>query len=102
VRHDGPYRIRFQSIARKDVHRIYVYYSRVSRELADDFEARFARACASILDAPRRWAVYAADVRRFGLTRFPVNVFYRILDAEVHILRALDQRRHPDTWRCPP
>lgn len=38
------------------------------------------------------------DIRRAGLRRFPFNVLYRVIGAEVQILAVAHHRRRPAYW----
>lgn len=57
------------------------------------------RAVRLILQAPDRWRVIEADVRRYGIQRFPYFIYYRILPGEIRVLAFAHHRRHPDYWR---
>jgi len=52
-----------------------------------------------ILHAPARWRVIEADVRRYGMRRFPYFIYYRVLPDELRLLAFAHHRRHPDYWR---
>lgn len=99
---EGPYTLVVRPGARRDVRRNQRYLERENPHIAQVFLDDIGRALAIIAAAPRCWAEWIRGIHRYPLLRFHVTIYYRIADAEVHILPALDQRRHPDTWRCPP
>ena len=57
------------------------------------------QAVRAILDAPEKWRIIEADVRRFLMPRFPYAIYYRVLPDDVRILAFKHHRRHPDYWR---
>lgn len=52
-----------------------------------------------IQNAPERWSVIEADVRRYLIPRFPYALYYRVLSDHVRILAFKHNSRHPDYWR---
>jgi hypothetical protein len=52
-----------------------------------------------IQEAPERWNVIEADVRRYLMPRFPYAIYYRIYPDHLRILAFKHHSRHPDYWR---
>jgi toxin ParE1/3/4 len=52
-----------------------------------------------IQQAPERWRIIEADVRRYLMPRFPYAVYYRILPDSLRVLAFKHHSRHPDYWR---
>ena len=52
-----------------------------------------------VLEAPERWRIIDADVRRYALRRFPYFIYYRALVDHLRILAFAHHSRHPDYWR---
>ena len=74
------------------------YEKRVSTLGAQFLEAA-DQAMRVILDAPERWRIIEADVRRYLMPRFPYAIYYRILPDHIRILAFKHHSRHPDYWR---
>lgn len=74
------------------------YESRVP-ELGIQFLDAAADALLVIHEAPERWRIIEADVRRYIMPRFPYAVYYRVLPEHLRILAFKHHARHPDYWR---
>ena len=74
------------------------YEARVP-ELGAQFLTAADEALSILRDAPDRWRVIEADVRRHAMRRFPYFIYYRLLPGELRILAFAHHRRHPDYWR---
>jgi hypothetical protein len=57
------------------------------------------RAILIILEAPDRWSIIEADVRRYLMSRFPFAIYYRVLPDQIRNLAFKHHSRHPDYWR---
>jgi plasmid stabilization system protein ParE len=68
-------------------------------QLGAQFLGAVDRAVSLILQAPGRWRIIEADVRRYRMPRFPYFIYYRFLPDEVRILAFAHHCRHPDYWR---
>lgn len=75
------------------------YYEKQVKGLGSRFLSDLEATIARIVEAPLRWPLIEADVRRCSLRRFPYAVYYRVLPAGVRILVVKHHRRHPDYWR---
>ena len=53
----------------------------------------------SILRNPEFHRVFAGDVRRYVIPRFPYTIYYRIRPDHLRILAFKHHSRHPDYWR---
>jgi hypothetical protein len=56
-------------------------------------------ATGAILDAPQRWSLIEAGVRRYLMPRFPFAVYYRAYPEHVRILAFKHHSRDPEYWR---
>jgi plasmid stabilization system protein ParE len=74
------------------------YEARVPQLGADFLEAA-GRTLSHLLQAPERWRIIEADVRRYSMPRFPYSIYYRVLPNELRILAFAHHRRHPEYWR---
>ena len=74
------------------------YESRVTT-LGSEFLDAADRAIAVIVEAPDRWSIIEADVRRYLMPRFPYSVYYRVFPDHIRILAFKHHSRHPDYWR---
>jgi plasmid stabilization system protein ParE len=74
------------------------YEGRVST-LGAQFLDEADRAVTKILEAPGRWRILEAGVRRYSIPRFPYAIYYRDYPGHLHILAFKHHVRHPDYWR---
>ena len=56
-------------------------------------------AIGAILDAPERWSILEAGVRRYQMPRFPFAVYYRVWPDPLRILAFKHNSCDPDYWR---
>ena len=75
------------------------FYERRVPTLGTQFLDAVDEAIRAIQDAPERWSVVEADVRRYLMTRFPYAIYYRLLPDQVRLLAFKHHSRHPDYWR---
>jgi toxin ParE1/3/4 len=75
------------------------FYSRRVRGLGNRFLSDFDSAINAIAEAPERWPVVDADVRRYVMRRFPYGIYYRIEGNNLRILVVKHHSRHPDYWK---
>jgi toxin ParE1/3/4 len=74
------------------------YESRVSG-LGKRFLSESDQAISLIREAPERWRIVEADVRRYLMPHFPFALYYRVLPDHIRILAFKHHSRHPDYWR---
>lgn len=80
------------------VETVRFYEGRVAT-LGNEFLIAAERAIQTIQDAPERWLIMEADVRRYLMPRFPFSIYYRVAGDELRILAFKHLSRHPDYWR---
>jgi plasmid stabilization system protein ParE len=75
------------------------YYESRVEGLGKRFLAESDQAVSLIREAPQRWRIVEADVRRYLMPHFPFAIYYRALQDHVRILAFKHHSRHPDYWR---
>ncbi|HYJ85303.1 MAG TPA: type II toxin-antitoxin system RelE/ParE family toxin [Pyrinomonadaceae bacterium] len=75
------------------------YYERSVSTLGIRFLDEADLSVSMILQAPDRWKILEADVRRYLMAHFPYAIYYRISFDRVRILAFKHHSRHPDYWR---
>jgi plasmid stabilization system protein ParE len=75
------------------------FYERRVSTLGAEFLDAVDQAVRTIIDAPERWRIIDADVRRYLMLRFPYAIYYRVTADYIRILAFKHHRRHPDYWR---
>lgn len=75
------------------------FYEQQVNQLGSQFLDSVDLAITVIQQAPLRWAIIEADVRRYLIPRFPYSVYYRAFSDEIRILAIKHHSRHPDYWR---
>ena len=75
------------------------YYDSRVPALGAQFLDETNRAVARIRETPEGWKVVEGNVRRYLMSRFPFEVYYRQYSDHIHILAFKHHSRHPDYWR---
>ena len=75
------------------------FYERRVSTLGAQFLDAVDQAVRTIIDAPERWRVIDAEVRRYLMPRFPYAIYYSVTTGHIRILALKHHRRHPDYWR---
>jgi plasmid stabilization system protein ParE len=75
------------------------WYAEHSARSADAFEFGLAEALGRIMEAPERWPIMAAGIRRYVLRSHPFLIFYVVSDETVKVLAIAHASRRPDYWR---
>ena len=75
------------------------FYERRVPTLGAQFLTAADRAIGVIQEAPERWRIVEADVRRYLMPRFRYAIYYRVLPDYLRILAFKHHSRHPDYWR---
>ena len=75
------------------------FYEKQRSGLGAEFLDETEKAVATVMQAPQRWPIRVAGVRRYLLPRFPYILRYRIDPAveTVDFLSIIHTARHPDT-----
>jgi plasmid stabilization system protein ParE len=75
------------------------FYQKQRSGLGAEFLDAAEQAVAPVMQAPQRWPIRVAGVRRYLLSRFPYILRYRIDAATetVDFLSIIHTSRHPDT-----
>lgn len=75
------------------------FYERRLPTLGSQFLDATDIAIGVIQNAPDRWSIIEADVRRYLMPRFPYAIYYRILSDHIRVLAFKHSSRHQDYWR---
>jgi toxin ParE1/3/4 len=75
------------------------FYERRVPTLGSQFLDAAEHAALIVQEAPERWSIIEADVRRYLMRRFPYAIYYRVLPDHLRILAFKHHSRHPDYWR---
>ena len=75
------------------------FYERRVPTLGAQFLDAAERSVGGIQDAPDRWSIVEADVRRYLMPRFPFAIYYRVWPDHIRVLAFKHHSRHPDYWR---
>ena len=74
------------------------YYEAQRHGLGRRFDREFEAAIQKILEAPNRWPLERAKVRRYRMTKFPYKIMYRLNDSEVVVVAVAHASRRPGYW----
>lgn len=72
------------------------FYETQVRGLGADFLDEVDATVKRIGEAPERWRMLEAGIRRCLTRRFPYGIYYRAIPGEVRILVVKHHSRHPD------
>ena len=75
------------------------FYEQQFPSLGAQFLDAAELAAGTILEAPHRWKIIEAGVRRYLMPRFPFAVYYTICPDHLRILAFKHHSRDPDFWR---
>ena len=75
------------------------FYERRVPGLGAQFLDAVDAAVRVVQQAPQRWRILEADVRRYLVSQFPYAIYYRAIPDEIRILAFKHHSRHPDYWR---
>jgi toxin ParE1/3/4 len=91
--------LEFHQAAAAELESAFDWYLARDERVASAFLDEVSRAIEMIAQAPERWPLGMADVRKFVLRRFPFLIFYRDLPSMIQILAVAHGRRRPGYWR---
>lgn len=74
------------------------YYEIQARGLGSEFLDKIETAILDIREAPERWPIIRANIRRRLVHRFPYALLYRVEPDAIIILATMHLRRRPDYW----
>jgi plasmid stabilization system protein ParE len=75
------------------------YYAGCHSGLEQRFMAAVERAIELIVEAPERWPILEADVRRCLTRVFPYVILYAVETDHVLIIAVMHSHREPGYWR---
>jgi plasmid stabilization system protein ParE len=76
------------------------WYSALSKQAADGFEAEFAQALEAIAESPGRYPLYDARHRSYLLRHYPFRIVYRKTGEHQCLIEAVAHTsRRPGYWR---
>jgi len=93
------YRLRVRSKALTDVAEKALWYESRAAGLGKDFILCFDAAISQIRRNPLIYVKYHEEFRRALLRRFPVGVFYLVVDDLISIVSVVDLRQGPEKIR---
>ena len=88
----------FHPAARHELFKYQRWYLERSESAAAGFEHEIDHAVSRISEAPLRYPVTFRNRRRFVLLKYPFDLIYRILEAEVEIIAVAHHSRRPHYW----
>ena len=74
------------------------YYELQATGLGSEFLDKIDAAIQDIREAPQRWPIVKASIRRRLVHRFPYALLYRVDTDEIIIQATMHLRRRPDYW----
>ena len=85
--------------AAADIEAAHSWYEIQRHGLWDEFLSAVRVVLEVLLESPRRYRVVYRDTRRANLRRFPLSVFYRIVDTDIVVIACFHASRDPRRWR---
>jgi plasmid stabilization system protein ParE len=93
------YRLRIRREAERDLDRLYVWYESQAAGLGQRLKVELESTFSSLQEMPLIYADIYRGTRRAILRRYPVGVFYKIVDETVHVVAVDHLARNPAIWR---
>lgn len=75
------------------------WYERHRTGLGHEFLIEFSVARERIAENPDAWPQISRRIRKYRLKRFPYDVIYQLLPAEIRIIAVPHQHRRPGYWK---
>jgi toxin ParE1/3/4 len=92
--------VEYHPAVETELREIQQYYDKQSPGLGTQFIDEFERQVLLLAATPERWMVFAADLRRCLMRRFPYIIYFRLVGTErIRITVVKHQRRHPEYGR---
>lgn len=66
---------------------------------ADAFDASVMNAINCIQRNPVAWPDYVHGTKKYVVRRFPYDIVFRVIDANIEIIAVAHQRRRPGYWQ---
>ena len=89
----------FHPSARRELEDAVDEYNGETEGLGTEFREEAQRVIALLMRFPRLGQVVLGNVRRVVLSRFPYQIFYRVLESDnLRILAIGHHRRRPEYW----
>jgi toxin ParE1/3/4 len=67
--------------------------------LGDEFSTQVSEMLDKVAQMPEMFALTWQDIRKCRLTRFPYNIYYRVLVNRVEVLAVMHASRHASSWK---
>jgi plasmid stabilization system protein ParE len=91
-------KIRFLTLAQREVDDAVIWYEQQAEGLSRDFLDQLDRAVRLVKHHPKIATQIEADIRRFLVARFPYSLIYGIDDDSIVVIAVAHQHRHPRYW----
>ena len=91
-------RVRFHSIAERELDEAIQYYAEIGPELAEASIDEIGRGIRSIRQYPKAAPAIAGPLRRYIIRRFPYGIVYASDSNEVFIVAVAHLKRRPLYW----
>jgi plasmid stabilization system protein ParE len=89
----------FHPEARAEYKAAAEYYEKRRSGLGAQFSIQVEAAISRIIEAPSRWPIIEADVRRCLTHTFPYGILYLVENDSILILAVMHGSRKPGYWR---
>ena len=86
------------SAAEAEYTKALCWYAERNEAAATDFDSEFDRACAAIAKDPERYPKCDERHRFYLMRRFPYQIIYRIVRAQVIVIAVAHTSRSPHYW----
>ncbi len=89
----------FHPAAVEKAHAARQWYEARSQSAEDFFLAELDGGVEAISLAPERWPLFVHGTRRYLFHRFPLQLFYRVVNEYVRVVALAHGRRRPGYWK---
>ena len=92
-------RVRFLSIASRELSEAFDYYHALQPSLGLKFLAEVENAIQRMKAFPNGWRILSRKTRRCRTKSFPYGLIYEIRRDHLLVIAVMHLQRHPEAWR---
>ena len=89
----------FHLEAEEEFNQAIEYYEEIEVGLGYDFAVEVYAAIQRSVVYPKAWPIWADDIRRSLVRKFPYGVLYFVEPGSIFILAVMNLHRDPDYWK---
>jgi toxin ParE1/3/4 len=93
-------KVRYSTIARRDIREAKAFYRKDSAEAAASFVAAFKYGMRLIRENPLRGSPYEHGTRRYVMSRRPYAIIYSVTEEGIYVVAVAHHKRETGYWHA--